>query len=213
MFTDAQKWLKSNWWGLIVAYVIILFAMYCFIWTILEPLGISDIIASPPHFTQTRVFYHVGLALLISPYITLILDLALRRTRSRSGDSLREERILGGTWKGSYTTLNNNKSRQATLCIEFVNHKIMATMTTQTDQGTVVQKVNSADLISTASFDLCANSVTVAAERKTPWRPETWRCTLSKDAQEDERLIVEINDVTKAGSGRTVAGFNMYKKA
>ncbi|MGB3299550.1 MAG: hypothetical protein WBA76_14900, partial [Phormidesmis sp.] len=65
MFSNAQKWLKLKWWGLIVAYLIILFAVYCFIWAILEPLSLPDTMSSSPKFAGTRVFYHLGLALLV----------------------------------------------------------------------------------------------------------------------------------------------------
>jgi len=78
MFDNPLKWLRRNWWGLIVAYLLLFVSTYLLIWQFAEPLGIPDTIETMPAFAKSRIFLHLTLTFLIAPYLTLILDLIIR---------------------------------------------------------------------------------------------------------------------------------------
>jgi len=79
MFNRAFQWLKREWWGLIPAHFIVVCITYLLLWQIVEPLGIYDKIENLLGFFGSRVFTHLALTLFFAAYITLILDLCLRR--------------------------------------------------------------------------------------------------------------------------------------
>jgi hypoxanthine phosphoribosyltransferase len=54
-------------------------AMYGLLWTIVAPLGIPNTIENPPSVMKSRAFFHVLLTLLAGAYVTLLIDLILRR--------------------------------------------------------------------------------------------------------------------------------------
>ena len=78
MFEKPLRWLQKSWWGLLIAYILIIVTTYLAIWQFAEPLGIPDSIDNFPYFVKTRVFLHLSLTLLIAAHITLILDLVIR---------------------------------------------------------------------------------------------------------------------------------------
>jgi hypothetical protein len=82
MCEKAWKWLHGPWWGLVVAHFIILCLTYLLIWQFAEPLGIPDTIDNLPAFVKLRAFFHVTLTLLIGAYITLILELVIRKKKA-----------------------------------------------------------------------------------------------------------------------------------
>jgi len=81
MIKNAWEWLQKYWWGLIVAYFIVLVASYFAIWGIIEPLNIPGKIENFPSFVNSRVFLHLTIALIVAAYITLALDIWLRRNQ------------------------------------------------------------------------------------------------------------------------------------
>ncbi|MCA9925230.1 MAG: hypothetical protein KC421_22810 [Anaerolineales bacterium] len=80
MFEQPISWLKKHWWGLIVAHFLILVTVFLLIWQFAEPLGIPDNISRLPSFATSRVFLHLLFTLIIGSYITLALDLMLRKS-------------------------------------------------------------------------------------------------------------------------------------
>lgn len=78
MLEHPSKWLRRNWWGLIVAYLLLLIGIYLLIWQLAEPLGIPDTIETLPPFTKSRIFLHLVLTFLVAPHIALVLDLITR---------------------------------------------------------------------------------------------------------------------------------------
>ncbi len=78
MLDNPSKWLQRNWWGLIVAYLLLFAGVYLLIWQFAEPMGIPDSIENLPSFTKSRIFIHLVLTFLITPHIALVLDLMIR---------------------------------------------------------------------------------------------------------------------------------------
>lgn len=77
----AGRWLRRHWLGLAVAYILVFIGVYLTLWTLIEPLGIPDVV--DPHRLSSILKYrgcaHVALTLLIGAHITLFLELAFRR--------------------------------------------------------------------------------------------------------------------------------------
>ncbi len=114
MFDKPLQWLERHWWGLIVAHIIVLSIVYVVIWQIAEPLGIPDDFANLPELSKTRGFFHLVLTIIIGAYITLILDLLLRRKKWTSAKSFEYGWLIIGTRKGEYEN-TKDKKREATL--------------------------------------------------------------------------------------------------
>ncbi len=76
---EATEWLQKRWWGIIVAYGIVAALVYLSIWALIEPAGIPESIDQLPLVIKSRFFLHIILTLIISAYITLFLELGLRR--------------------------------------------------------------------------------------------------------------------------------------
>lgn len=81
MFNKAFQFVGRSWWGSIITLLLISAATYLLIWQVLEPLDIPGRFSSFPEALTTRPFFHVILTLLISPYVTLVLDLIIKRRR------------------------------------------------------------------------------------------------------------------------------------
>jgi len=79
MFQKPMEWLRRTWWGLIVAYLILASGLYFVIWQFAEPLGIPNRVEILPELIKSRVFIHLTLTLVLAAYITLLLDLYVRR--------------------------------------------------------------------------------------------------------------------------------------
>lgn len=89
MIDHAVDWLRKSWWGLAVAYGIVLVASYLTIWQLAEPIGIPDTMDTVPGWVKTRFFFHVVAAVVIGAHATLILDILIRRSdESRQSTSL-----------------------------------------------------------------------------------------------------------------------------
>jgi hypothetical protein len=93
MFDKPFKWLRKYWWGLVIAYLLLLIGAYLTIWQFIEPLGIPDNLGEVSAFIKTRVFYHLNLTLLFAAHVTLILDLILRY-KERAGKDKQDEKML-----------------------------------------------------------------------------------------------------------------------
>lgn len=210
MFDGALNWLEKKWWGLIIAHLIILAVTYLGIWQVTEPLGFPDTFSTLPTLARIRGFFHVILTLLIAAYITLALDLFLRRKRWASARNLDYGWLIIGTWKGEYEN-KKSKKRQATLELYQLNDELKAEIHISTDQGIVIQKATVSDHNSNIAFNLLTTDITTAAERITKWRPEMWRCKLLKDSQGHEQITAEINDTTTSGIDRIITTFNLYR--
>jgi hypothetical protein len=79
MFEKPLKWLQGHWWGLIVAYLLVLVSAYLVIWQLIEPLNIPESLKALSDLATSRIFIHVILSLLVGAHLTLILDIVLRR--------------------------------------------------------------------------------------------------------------------------------------
>lgn len=83
MLESAIKWLHKSWWGVAVAYPIVLFGVYGLIWYFAEPIGIPDNISKLPDFAHYRIFFHLLIALIITPHVVLFLTLLVRRSEKK----------------------------------------------------------------------------------------------------------------------------------
>jgi hypothetical protein len=79
MIDKILGWLKKHWWGLLVAYGFALVVAYGVIWSIAEPLDLYEGLQSLPTILSNRAFVQFGLTLLLAAYITLVLELIVRR--------------------------------------------------------------------------------------------------------------------------------------
>ena len=79
MFRKPLEWLQRNWWGITIAYLIVFVTIYLAIWQLAEPLGVPDEIEKFPQFVSSRVFIHLLITFVIAAYVTLFLDIGLRR--------------------------------------------------------------------------------------------------------------------------------------
>lgn len=208
MFDKPIEWLNKNWWGLIVAYVLVLISIYFLIWQFAEPLSIPDNFESLPEFAKSRIFIHIILTFLIGSHIVLILDLVIRKKKWKIHQIPEYEWVLLGVWKGEYAY--KDKRREITLNLYSVDHTLQAEIQTITDQGLVKQKANS-KIVSEVSFSLNVEEITTGKERKTKWRPETWECVLSRDIQGHDRISAKIIDINSTGETRIVASPILYK--
>jgi len=76
----AYEWLQKTWWGIIVAYGVVSIVTFAVIQAFfLEPASVPENIPRLPALIHSRLFIHIILTLFISSYITLILELYLRR--------------------------------------------------------------------------------------------------------------------------------------
>lgn len=83
MLESAKKWLHKSWWGVAVAYPIVLFGVYGLIWYFAEPIGIPDNFSKLPDFTKYRIFFHLLIALIVTPHVVLVLLLLVRRAEKK----------------------------------------------------------------------------------------------------------------------------------
>lgn len=83
MLTTARKWLHKSWWGFIVAYPIVFFAIYLAIWQAAAPIGIPDSFNEMPKFTQTRAFIHLLITLIITPHLVIICIMGMRKAEKK----------------------------------------------------------------------------------------------------------------------------------
>ena len=83
LLKTARKWLHKSWWGFIVAYPIVFFAIYLAIWQAAEPLGIPDSFNEMPRFTHTRAFIHLLITLIITPHLVIICIMGMRKAEKR----------------------------------------------------------------------------------------------------------------------------------
>jgi len=89
MIDKSMQWLRRNWWGLVVAYLILAVGTYFVVWQLAEPLGIPGSIEVLPRFVESRVFIHLMLTVIFAAHFTLMLDLYIRRQiTSISGDQI-----------------------------------------------------------------------------------------------------------------------------
>jgi hypothetical protein len=70
---------------LIIANFVAFIGIYLLLWQFAEPLGIPDNIENWPGFMRTRGFLHITLSVLLSAYVTILLDLKLRRDKWDEG--------------------------------------------------------------------------------------------------------------------------------
>ncbi|MBV6450876.1 MAG: hypothetical protein MHPDNHAH_01603 [Anaerolineales bacterium] len=103
MFKKPLTWLQRNWWGILVAYLIVSVTSYLAIWQLAEPLGLPDKIENFPSFVSSRIFIHLALTIIVAAYITLFLDVWLRynhwknvlaNTGIISADTLKYQQLL-----------------------------------------------------------------------------------------------------------------------
>jgi hypothetical protein len=94
MFEKPLVWLRKHWWGIIVAYLLLLISSYFTIWQFAEPLAIPDTLEELPTFTKTRIFFHLNLTLLVTAHLTLILILLIRYKEQVSPQSTQNEKLL-----------------------------------------------------------------------------------------------------------------------
>ena len=77
----AKEALARNWWGLLVAYFVLVVLSYLGIWAFAEPIGIPDKFSSLndlPNALRHRWFYHVVLTVVLAAHATLVLELVFR---------------------------------------------------------------------------------------------------------------------------------------
>lgn len=86
MFNLACKWLLRTWWGILIAYAVLVTAAYLAIWAAIEPLSLPDTFQGAPWPINARWFYHVTLAIFAGAHLTLFIDLWLRRGVWRHGN-------------------------------------------------------------------------------------------------------------------------------
>ncbi|MEP7338574.1 MAG: hypothetical protein ABI977_12620 [Acidobacteriota bacterium] len=79
MFEKPLRWLENYWWGIVVAWSLVFISVYLAIWAFIEPLGIPDVLSTELGFAKSRVFYHILSSLVASAYITLTLEVYLRK--------------------------------------------------------------------------------------------------------------------------------------
>jgi len=101
-FWKARQWLQKDWSGLIVAYLLVLIVVFFAIWAVMEPFGIPATVDVNrlPGFTKRRVFFHIILALIVSAYITLILELLCRRKIWTSCKVAYQAHVEADAWLG-----------------------------------------------------------------------------------------------------------------
>ena len=84
MFEKAKEWLqKSSWKGLIIAYLFVFASIFVLILSIIEAASIPSTLQDLPSFVKSRLFIHLVLTSLISPYVILGLEV-IRRIASSS---------------------------------------------------------------------------------------------------------------------------------
>lgn len=73
--------MRRQWWGLIVAYLLISVLSFLIIWAFLEPAGVPNEFTpeSLPSFLLQRIFLHIYLSLLVGAFITMLIELFIRR--------------------------------------------------------------------------------------------------------------------------------------
>lgn len=105
MFEKPLGWLRKYWWGLVVAYLLLLIGSYLTIWQVIEPLGLPDNFGEVSEIINTRVFYHLNLTLLFAAHVTLILNLILRYKEQTRRDTPDEKMLLERIGFGNSDTL------------------------------------------------------------------------------------------------------------
>ena len=209
MLDKAQEWLQRHWWGIIIAHLFIIVTVFLVIWNFAEPVGIPDNIEQFPSVFNTRIFLHVVLTLLISAYITLFLDLQLRRANEKK-PFISVHKALIGTWRGNYTNYSG-KERRAVISIQEGKNGLFARIKTYTEQGEIVQDADVQDILGRSTFVVSANSVTVKRERNLRWRPEIWKCELYSNEEQNDYIIARIIDFDSNQIEREAAKFTLYK--
>jgi dolichyl-phosphate-mannose--protein O-mannosyl transferase len=97
VFEKVNGWLRQHWWGLFIAYFLLLVMFYCAIWTVMEPMNVPDILELPT-FMRSRLFYHLAATALLASHFALILEAYHRRNWFSQGKNL----VEGGTSEVHY---------------------------------------------------------------------------------------------------------------
>lgn len=101
----AKLWLWKHWTGLFVAYLLVFLGVYLAIWTLIEPLGIPDVITTGSFLflLQRRWFIHVLLTILIASHTVLVLELFFRRRTWKSHRVIYQAHTQGLGWQNWVT--------------------------------------------------------------------------------------------------------------
>lgn len=122
MWQAASEWLGRRWWGLIIAYVLLLAFTYALVWSVIEPLGIPDTFNSLPDWMKSRVLYHVVVTLLVTPHILLVMERASRR-HNASQPSVHHPLRSRDSRQSHRPTLVFSNASQRTLEVVWLNHE------------------------------------------------------------------------------------------
>ncbi len=76
VLANARDALRRAWWGLLVAYAVLVVFSWAVIWAIVEPLGVPEVV---PWWTNARWFVHIVVVLLVSSHAALLLEIFERR--------------------------------------------------------------------------------------------------------------------------------------
>jgi hypothetical protein len=73
MIERAVKWMQRGWWGVPLAYAVLLAGTFLGIWAILEPAGVESRIDWPPMFVGSRIVLHAIASVVIAAHILIVL--------------------------------------------------------------------------------------------------------------------------------------------
>jgi hypothetical protein len=109
---SALTWLDRKWWGLLIAFAVLVWGTWEIIWRVIEPLGIPETFETVPSFFKHRVFYQIVLATLIPSYAVLAIALWRQRRRPPETETSQGawdqavrgfcDRIAGHWWERIY---------------------------------------------------------------------------------------------------------------
>lgn len=208
MLEQPIRWLQKHWWGLVVAYFLILCSLYVLIWTVIEPLGIPDRFTQIPDIVSRRIFLHLILSVILASHITLALELFIRKGNKNLFRS--ENSALVGVWKGEYQN-HKGKRREAALNVFYDNQKLLAVITILTEQGSVSQKATIKDVENKILFTLHTDEITTEPSRTVRWRPEIWQCELLYDSENYQQIKAKVLDLDSNNTKREVSEFSLFK--
>lgn len=110
MISSVMEWLRKKWWGLLVAYALVVAGCYSAIWTVIEPLGIPDTLECPlwPVLIK-RSTYHIAASVFIGSHLTLILILLVRKRDLATAGVLPEKVIQPPPFDKGYTVAESKE--------------------------------------------------------------------------------------------------------